>query len=382
MNEENQPQNFSIPQSQPSPQNPPQPQSLEKEPDQSTEKITHVTETPQKAIRTYESDVADVLAHKNISTANIAMAEQKKASGIERLGNVNDIESAETNTATNSHPIKKTIIALLSLILIGGGAGAAYYFYSMSPLAGAPAIQQTSQKPTSLVPADSQVIIPIDNLTTLNIINLVKNEINKPQEPNTIKELIFVKNVNSQRSRVSGPEMIKIMDINVPDIITRSLGNDWMFGVYADQTGEKRFFIVSSISYFQNTFAGMLQWESVMPDDLKLYFSNSTSIVKAPVEAELIGTSTATSTASSSLTSIASSTASTANKYVSNDSYTTLRGSFTDRIVGNRDVREFVTANGHLFLYSFIDDSKLVFTGSESTLSALLDRLEQKAYIR
>jgi hypothetical protein len=60
-----------------------------------------------------------------------------------------------------------------------------------------------------------------------------------------------------------------------------------------------------------------------------------------------------------------------------------IRGNFIDRIVQNKDVREFVTSDGKIiFLYSFIDNTKLVVTGSEATLSEILRRLEQQTYVR
>jgi hypothetical protein len=61
----------------------------------------------------------------------------------------------------------------------------------------------------------------------------------------------------------------------------------------------------------------------------------------------------------------------------------TLRGQFQDRIIKNKDVREFVTANGTLlFLYSFIDTTHLVVSGSESALGEIVGRLEKQAFVR
>jgi len=110
-----------------------------------------------------------------------------------------------------------------------------------------------------------------------------------------------------------------------------------MLGIYTDNSGNKDVFVLTTINYFQNAFAGMLQWESVMPDDLEQYL---------PING-------------------------------------IIKGAFVDRIIQNRDVREFVTSDGKiLFLYSFIDNTKLVITGSESTLMEILSRLEQKDFVR
>ncbi|HTK32965.1 MAG TPA: hypothetical protein VL335_00250 [Candidatus Paceibacterota bacterium] len=360
MNEENQnpsltPQDFPTPASPETPQRP------------------HITETPQKALRTYESDVADVLAHKKISTATIALAEQKKSTGQNYLG-----ESAESveNKANKSQILEKLLFALAGIVLIGGGIGGAYYFYSLSPLAGsqAPAPQITA--PASIVPADTHATLAVDGMNPVSIISAVRKEIAKQQENDTVKEIILVQSKNGQRFRVSGPDIASMMDISAPDILLRALSNNWMLGVYADKNGAKDIFVVASIDYFQNAFAGMLQWENVMADDLKQYFYSS-----APADISTVNDSTQnTALASTSEVNGASSTPT--DSYRGDSRYTVIRGTFTDRIIRNKDVREFVTANGTLFLYSFIDNNKLVITGSESTLSAILERLEQKAFVR
>ncbi|MES2314628.1 MAG: hypothetical protein V4524_01675 [Patescibacteria group bacterium] len=298
----------------------------------------HVTETPQKALRTYESDVADVLAHKKISTATIALAEQKKSTGQNNLG-----ESAESieYKADHTQTVKKTLIALAGIILIGGGIGGAYYFYSISPLAtSGTKTQVQAPVPTSIVPVDSRITISTDSMSPTAIINAIRDEIAKPQADDTIKEIILVKSTDGQRFRVSGPTIASTMDITAPDVLLRALANNWMLGVYADKQGNKDVFIIATVDYFQNAFSGMLQWENVMADDLKQYFYKDASL------------------------------------------YTVVHGSFTDRILRNKDVREFITNDTVLFLYSFIDNSKLIITGSESTLGAVLDRLEQKAFVR
>ena len=131
-----------------------------------------------------------------------------------------------------------------------------------------------------------------------------------------------------------------------------------MLGVYADGNGTKTAFVIATVDYFQNAFAGILQWESTMADDLKQYLYANT-----PADIAL-GTSTASTSASMNRPVI-------------------LRGSFIDRIVGNKDVREFVTSDGNvLFLYSFMNNTELAITGSEAALSAILNRLEQQAFVR
>jgi hypothetical protein len=108
----------------------------------------------------------------------------------------------------------------------------------------------------------------------------------------------------------------------------------------------------------------MLQWENTMPNDLKLYLG-----VIAPAA---ISTSTTAKTGTSTETVT-----------ISPQTYTAARGQFVDRIIKNKDVREYVSSDGHvLFLYSFINNSKLLIAGNEDALIEILARLEKQAFVR
>ena len=167
--------------------------------------------------------------------------------------------------------------------------------------------------------------------------------------------------------------MLKIMGLNPPNILSRSLSAPWMLGVYTGADGRSSTFSIATTDFFQNSFAGMLQWEPTMADDLKqlLYPAQVSGIANIPtnqspiVQASGVGTTSPTTTAPEV------------------KPYFTLRGAFRDRIIQNRDVREFVTVDGDiLFLYSFVDNSHLVVAGSEAALSEIVTRLEKQTFLR
>jgi len=362
-----------------------------------------------RTMRTYESDVAELLSKNKTSTTTIAMAENKRSSGEDRLRN--------NDTGESSHAGKKLIMLLLSLIMIGAGVTGAYYLYMKSPLA--PVTPITNEpKISSIVPNDKQALIAIDRLSPLEIQYKIQNEVSAPQEENTIKEIVLTETTNNIKNRVSGPKAIDAIDIDMPDVLKRSLDNAWLLGIYTDESGAKDVFVVLTNNFFQNAFAGMLQWESVMADDIKQYLlpvaplgiANIPDIgVKIPkitnpldnLEDILpmsidIGTTTGSTTPSSTpkisggslsnspiATTTASSTASTTEEYPAIKPYFTIRGNFEDRIVRNKDVRAFRTSDGNiLFLYSFIDNQRLIITTKESTLSEVLLRIEKESFVR
>jgi hypothetical protein len=314
-----------------------------------------------RRLRTYEGDIAEAMSHKNISSSTIAIAENKKITGMETISN-----AAEPTEA--SHIGRKVFMVLLSIILLGGGVIGAYYLYSISPLAPVASNEVTPAIRTSLIPSDSRSAIALNTDSTSVILANIKTEIKKSQPAHTIREIVFVPaQAESTRDQVGAKDMLGIMDISAPDILTRSLAPEWMLGVYADDEQEKSVFVVVTTNFFQNAFAGMLQWESLMPDELRAYLNLDTRNI-----------SVVTATSPSATTTRVSSTTPT-----SSASQTSIRGRFEDKIIKNKDVRAFRTDDGKtLFLYSFIDTKHLVITDREATLAELLIRLEKQSFIR
>jgi hypothetical protein len=336
--------------------------------------------TDLKALRTYESDVAEVLAHTRASTASIALAEAKKESGQDRIQNNEEADEPSTHAG-----LKITII-ILCIVLVLAGIGGAYYFFSKSALA--PATSQTPTKQTvqSLIPTDSQAVIAVDGLGPTAILSHITAEVAKPMNSNSIKEIIPSEmNAQNQRVRIAASEMLNVMEITPPDLLTRSLNSYWMLGVYSDPNGNKSAFVVVTTNFFQNSFAGMLQWENVMADDLKQYIGagNTTGIANiSPAPAPIVSaTSTNTSSTTKGLISTMPGPSTLPQAQQGNSS--TIQGHFEDRIIMNKDVRVFVTTDGRiLFLYSFIDNTRLVIAGSEAALKEILTRLDNQTFIR
>ncbi|MEK7642009.1 MAG: hypothetical protein AAB365_03395 [Patescibacteria group bacterium] len=330
-----------------------------------------------KPMRTYEGDVAEIMSHKRTSTASIAIAETKKMAGEERLGN-----DPESNPGSTSHALLKTAMAILIIVLLGGGAFGAYYLYSKSPLATSRSTSQAPQQQTrtGIVKSDSYALIATDNQLPANILSRIQTEAAKTQTPGSIKELVLGRknpagSVNAF-AQISASEALEALDVDAPDILTRTLTPDWMLGIYNSPENTKGAFVIVTTNFFQNAFAGMLQWESVMADDLKffLYPSSISGIANTTV-------ATVPAVQASSTEPQASSTPVELVQPLR--SYFTIRGRFEDRIIKNKDVRAFRTEDGSiLFLYSFVDNTHLALASDEATLTEVLTRLEKQSSIR
>ena len=312
-------------------------ENIFKKPTDESKKVPLVQDQNIKAMRTYESDFAAAMSQKNASKVSMAIAESSKKEGVK------SIKSSEKPISAPSHFFRNTLYIILSIVIIGGGIYGSYYLYTQSPLGksrSATPPSSTKKISAGIIPSEEQVIVNIDNLNAATIKDRLQTEIDKPQSFNTIKEIIPVKSQNGEIFRVSAPEMIKIMGINAPGILTRSMDTQWMLGSYSAKDGSVNVFIIATNNFFQNAFAGILQWEASMSADLKQFLLTS-------------------------------------------DGSDTTRGRFIDRIIKNKDVREFISENGEmLFLYSFVSNDKIVITDNETVLSEIITRLDKKAFIR
>jgi len=248
----------------------------------------------------------------------------------------------------NSHSTKNWLLAIFSLILICGGVYFAFYLYQKSPLSQITTNTNNLQLPQiekikSIVSADSKTFLNIDGKNQISIISAIKTEISKSQQEKTLKEIILTKSTNNTVSKVKAEEILKTMGVSTPDLFSRSLSDDWMLGVYSGIGEQKNLFIITTNNFFQNTFAGLIQWEKTMPDDLKQYLYSELDIQNS----------------------------------------FTIRGQYKDKIIKNKDVREYISDNGHIsFLYSFISNDKLVITNSEDVLEEIITRLEKDGFVR
>jgi hypothetical protein len=108
-------------------------------------------------------------------------------------------------------------------------------------------------------------------------------------------------------------------------------------------------------------------WEGEMPEDLADLFGyrDLASIENLPLE------------------NTASSTATTSQSFTKLSKLYNVRGSFKDKLIMNRDVRELISPNGNiLLLYTFLDKNTILITTSEELIPALIDRIEKQTYLR
>ncbi len=282
-------------------------------------------------IETYNSDVARAIKKDNVSAMQIALAEQRKQQERQFEGTI-VVEEKSHSLLT------KIIFGVLFLIVIILG----YLWWTgyLTPKGIATNQQNTEQQgeqPDSPIKIEERQIIPIDGRDSISI----KNDINKVKNGNidsaTIKEIVLgTQSVDGSVSAINTSDLFSKLDTHASSQLIRALGTSYVMGVYGSNPRET--FILFNVKSYDGAFAGMLNWESYINEDIGSIFDRNIS--------------TATS------------------------STITNQRVFTDKILFNKDTRILNASNGQTkILYSFIDPKTLIIVSSETGLRELISRL-------
>ncbi|MDO8579731.1 MAG: hypothetical protein Q7R72_02555 [bacterium] len=268
-----------------------------------------------KPVRTFKSDAEEAVRYKNVSTIDIAVAEQKKREATP----IEYIEPRE------SHP--GIFIAVVITVILVIGVGWFYWFKTSQ-----------TEKPEP-IRASIETIIPYTTGSTL-VLNsesdslvLIGAKLNAANAGlGNVYALVPTQNATST---VYADISLVFANVNMPDRLARSLASEYMIGTYTyDVNGP---FIILKNTFFQNAFAGMLEWEKDMRNDLL-------SLIQV--------------------------------SHPSERSVTANTDKFEDVVVSNIDARALRGNDGRIILaYIFADPETIVITTNENTLKYVLDRL-------
>lgn len=327
----------------------------------------------QKPLRTYEGDIAEALARQKTSVVTMVVAEKEKETGEKSISNKPPSQAG-----------KKFFLVIASLIFLVAGAGGGYYLYLKSPLA-TPPLPEAIIKVPSVIPADIQKSLKIASLQKSVVEPAFANQFRNGKEAEgKITEFIPVLSATST-VKITSSQFINALTFDMTDTLKRSFTDRWMVGVYPTEEGNIPF-IIFTTDFFQNAFAGMLRWEASMPEELADLFDYREKANRVIEEEITLATTTATTTLAmgTSTAPVATSTiAATSTRPSTLTSFYNIQGNFTDRVVMNRDLRQFVSRSGeNLFFYSFIDKNTLVISTDDRIIGILLDRIEKQTYIR
>lgn len=205
-----------------------------------------------QTLRTFESDVAEAVERQKASVVKIALAEQKRKRQ-DRLAEV-------PKTASRS-----ILYVFTSVLLVAAGIGVLAYFFVSLPTPSAP-----------VAPIADRTIIASDAHTEQNIQNEPRENLSR-----VIREaadsagsgVTSIQLKTGENSAISSQDLMRALSPRAPSSLIRNLKEEYMVG--ALHTDSSTPFIILTTTSFESAFAAMLEWETVMTDDLLLLFNGT-----------------------------------------------------------------------------------------------------------
>lgn len=308
--------------------------------------------SPIPVINTYESALQDSIKRKEASKAREYIISRK-----EKNSAVHQFEQKKS---------KKTIFIILILLILAVGV---YLAVKTLPFDWfKKEIVTTNVAPNALFEINEIKRISVDNKNREDLIKEVYGILAEDKENGTITSIeFFLTQVDAETEEkielnVSSIAFFEqILGIKIPDRLLRSLDKKFIFGYFTENDTNRPFLFLLSTD-FQNTFAGMLEWENNILKDTNLIFRVIPNLAQGVAE--------------------------TAEEIAEEDRKIALindinTAKFKDLIIQNRDTRTLMTENGtSLMLYSFINSNMVLITNHPSVLDEINTRIRNSQLIR
>lgn len=279
-----------------------------------------------KPLRTYKTDTEEAIQNQRMSVVTIAVAESKK-------------KEEQVMSTPEEEKVRIPYGALItSFILVALGASAFYVVY----------LKQTdtqTKEPTK----QTEKIIPIvktkniQEIDFLNSKNLIydialKGSNTEGTEVGDIITVQPISNMISGKTIPSAQSFFEKATPLMPGKLARSLSKEFFIGIHVFDGPTP--FIILKTTFFQNAFAGMLEWESTITKDLAPLITLSHGDAK-------------------------------------------VGAFFIDTVIKNKDVRIVRGSEGKdVLFYTFVDKNTILITTKKLTLEELIVRLTSTTVIR
>ncbi len=300
-----------------------------------------------KRLRTYESDVAEILKKDKVSLSKIALAEDEKRRAepppVQRTPSPSlsppppkTISFSTELTEEEPNKISPTLLWIAGGIILASGVGVALWF-----LTKAPRLPVITEIPAPTERQSAGEVTLTGNETRAGAILAIR----KAADALSIRlEEIKMLTMRVGGRLITTAELFERLGLHAPDTLIRALGSTPTIGLHGVR-GVQLFLLFSVVS-FEHGFDSMLRFEKTLLEDLgPLFGINPLNITKS-----------------------ASSTA----DYLENPP------GFKDVIIKNKDARAVFDEQGQIiFLYSFLDKETLVITTNDETVKALASRVSR-----
>ncbi len=282
-----------------------------------------------KTLRTYTSDMADVIRTNEVSVIKIALAEKDKREREEIYK-----EAEGTNTS-------KIFLIIGGVILIAAALFGSYFLIQK---------KKAEETPVSIT-KDIDTFIAYDSHENIDITNSkniseISNTIKQSSlaGPGLVKALFPIKKINGLSEIITSNNFLSLIGARAPGALTRSLSDKYLVGKYSNMNvgalnSESTIFLIFQTTDYSLAYASMLDWEKNMLSDLYILF----------------------------------------NINIPESNSELFEKEWKDIIVNNKDARVLYGESGEgILYYTFVNKNNFVITNNIETLREIITRLITK----
>jgi hypothetical protein len=338
--------------------------------------------SPLKQIRTYQGDIAEAIQSEHASIASIRAAE-KARQDLLKSHTAEEARPAPAPDPEHRALVRRRVLSVVffigGLIFIAAAGVGGYYAYG--------AYKQKTAVPVTTVPDNRFLAVASTQNADASVLSrdalvaLMNTERNKPLAAGSIEQVELRKGGTDAAALTTPTEFLLLAGAKPPGNLVRALDPLFMIGVIglpvqaapaavlpvatstasstpavaasstatssspdvALPASEKdATFILYKLDSFDNAYAGMLDWEKNLADDLLPFFHNSETVASVPSNA-----------------------------------------AWQDVTIRNKDARKLADASGKTeLIYSFYNQNLLIITANEDALRSILTALDTQALAR
>jgi hypothetical protein len=342
------------------------------------------------SVRTYKGDVSQTVKGDKINTAKILIAEQKRKEK-------EDLKTSSYSIENNTNKFKLFFGVLFTAVAIVAIAYAIMNFW-----------QPRSKVEQNIVLNNTGKLFVVDKTKSFDVSNKSREEIeaflkdflNTKFTENSVNEVVFYQTIIDGTEKVekvlNSASVLNLLKIAPPDILKRSLTNDYVVGTYTFDSKNNKF-IIFKLADFANTYDSMFSYEKDLVDDMRDFFGgfpefDSLSELRRK-KVDLLPTSIESSKAT---TTIATSTSSSTKPKTNEEEIKNIDAemekmekiiytykNFIDIVLQNNDSRAIVDKDSNvLFYYTFIDREWILFANNIEVLKEVKRRIREKNLAR
>ena len=215
-----------------------------------------------QSLHTYESDIARAVRDNDGSVTKIAIAEQKR-----KEANINQSSKIITRKKNFSY----LIMGLILIVVVFMSTR-----FVVNLIKEKSVYKGSTEKIATFFTIEKQTLIDSSSLVGKELIAMTIKNALKVESISAGMNAIFIKKSsidNNLLSIISTQEFISIMQFNMPGGLARSLDEQMLVAGYKNNIEKKpHLFFLWNTNNYDQAFAGMLEWETVILGDMFTLF--------------------------------------------------------------------------------------------------------------